>query len=107
MNIRKVDEVDKKILYLLLENARMSYVDIGKKVNLSRVAVKSRIDNLEENGIIENYTIDMNLRKVGREVAVFFDIEVEPKKLYQIGKTLSQKENVTDIYQMTGTGNLH
>jgi DNA-binding Lrp family transcriptional regulator len=107
MNVRKVDEIDKKILFLLSENARISYVDIGKEVNLSRVAVKSRIDNLEENGIIEKYTIDMNLRKVGREVAVFFDIEAEPGKLYEIGKTLSEKDNVTDIYQMTGTGNLH
>ena len=51
MNVRKVDEIDKKILFLLSENARISYVDIGKEVNLSRVAVKSRIDNLEENGI--------------------------------------------------------
>ncbi len=107
MNIRKVDEIDKKILYLLLENSRISYVDIGKEVKLSRVAVKSRIDNLEKSGIIENYTIDMNLRKVGREIAVFFDIEADPRKLYEIGKTLAKKDNVTDIYQMTGTGSLH
>src|SRR6056297_621417 len=107
MNIRKVDEVDKKILYLLSENARMSYVDIGKEVNLSRVAVKSRINNLENSGIIEKYTINMNLRRAGREIAVYFDIETEPKKLYKIGKELAKKDNVTDVYQMTGTGNLH
>jgi len=107
MKYRKVDEIDKRILYLLSENSRISYVDIGKEVNLSRVAVKTRIDNLENSEVIEKYTIDMNLRKVGREIAVYFDIEVEPTKLYEIGNRLARKENITDVYQMTGTGNLH
>ena len=44
MYLDGLDVIDKRIVELLTENARMSYVDIGKEVNLSRVAVKARID---------------------------------------------------------------
>ncbi len=48
MYLDGLDEIDKKIVSLLTENARMSYVDIAKEVNLSRIAVKARIDALEK-----------------------------------------------------------
>lgn len=107
MKIRKIDDIDKKILSLLSDNARISYVDIAKEVNLSRVAVKSRIENLEKDGIIEKYTTDMNLRISGRNMAVYFEVKVEPAKLYAIGTELANMDNVTDVYQMSGAGNLH
>jgi DNA-binding Lrp family transcriptional regulator len=107
MKFKNIDDIDKKILYLLSENARISYVDLGKIVNLSRVAVKTRIKNLEKIGIIEKYTTDINFRNVGGELAVYFELEVEPSKLYLIGSELAKRENITDVYQMTGTGNLH
>lgn len=107
MKTRKIDDIDKRILYLLSENARISYVDIAKEVNLSRVAIKTRIENLEKEGIIEKYTTDLNLRKIGRGMAVYFELEVEPAKLYAIGNKLTEKEMITDVYQMSGKGNLH
>ena len=42
-----------------------------------------------------------------QEVAVFFDIEVEPTKIYEVGNALAKKEHITDIYHMTGNSNLH
>ena len=56
MFLGNLDDTDQKIITLLTENARMSYSDIGVRVGLSRVAVKSRIQALEERGIIEEYT---------------------------------------------------
>ena len=55
-----MDEVDQKIVQLLIKNARMSYSDIGQQVGISRVAVKSRIKALEEKGVIEEYTAIIN-----------------------------------------------
>ena len=107
MKSRKIDEIDKQILSLLSENARISYVDIAKVVNLSRVAVKSRIENLEKDGIIKKYTTDMNLRISGRDMAVYFELKVEPAKLYAIETKPFGTWNFPVIYQMSGTGNLH
>ena len=42
-----MDEVDQKIVQLLIKNARVSYAAIGRQVGISRVAVKSRIKALE------------------------------------------------------------
>ena len=47
-----LDKLDQEIVSLLIENARISYSDIGKKIGISRVAVKARIQALEQRGII-------------------------------------------------------
>ena len=52
MAISGLDDVDNRIIELLRQNARLSYSDIGKAVRKSRVAVKTRIEQLEKNGII-------------------------------------------------------
>ena len=47
-----LDTIDQQILQLLIQNARASYSDIGQRIGISRVAVKSRIQALEQKGII-------------------------------------------------------
>lgn len=103
----KLDMIDQEILKLLSENSRMSYVEIGKRVNLSRVAVKSRMEALEKEGIIERFSIVINPEKVGRMISAFFDIEAEPKHLFEVATAITNLEAVTDVYQMTGSSNLH
>jgi len=105
--IKSLDKIDNKILKLLSENSRMTYVEIGEKVSLSRVAVRNRIKSLEEQGIIERYSIIINPQKIGRTVSAFFNIETEPEYLYEVADVLGEKECITDIYQMTGSSNLH
>lgn len=103
----KLDVIDQEILKLLSENSRMSYVEIGKRVNLSRVAVKSRMEALENEGIIERFSIIVNPEKVGRMISAFFDIETEPKMLLEVAEKISALEPITDVYQMTGSSSLH
>ena len=43
-----LDELDQKIVQLLIKNARMSYSDIGQKIGISRVAVKMRVQALKK-----------------------------------------------------------
>lgn len=63
MYLNGLDELDQKIIQLLVKNARMSYSDIGEKIGISRVAVKARIQALENKGIIEEYTTIINPQK--------------------------------------------
>ena len=44
-----LDDLDQKIVNLLIQNARMSYSEIGQQVGISRVAVKMRVQALEKN----------------------------------------------------------
>ena len=54
MYLNGLDEIDQKIVQLLIKNARFSYSDIGKEVRISRVAVKARIQALEKKGLLKN-----------------------------------------------------
>jgi DNA-binding Lrp family transcriptional regulator len=105
--LKGLDEIDRRILDLLSENARMSYVNIGMKVNLSRVAVKTRIRSLENQGIIEKYVTIINPTKLSHTISVFFDIELEPSSVSQVIDILRNDDVFTQVYQVTGPSKLH
>lgn len=107
MKTSHFDQMDQQIIDLLIENSRVSLIEISEKVGLSRVAVKNRIDALERNGVIEQYTVILNPEKVGRNVSVFFDIQVNPAHVQEVAAALAGEECVTDIYLMTGSSKLH
>jgi Lrp/AsnC family transcriptional regulator, leucine-responsive regulatory protein len=62
---RALDETSWRILELLQHDARLSFAEIGRRVNMSSPAVTERVQRLEEAGIIEGYTVKVNLAKVG------------------------------------------
>ena len=92
-----LNELDQKILSLLIENARLSYSEIGERVGLSRVAVKARIQGMEESGIIEEYTAVVNPQKISGAVSCYFDIETRPEALEEVSEQLCANEAVTQI----------
>lgn len=103
----KLDEIDKKILDLLTVNGRSSYVDIGKELSLSRVAVRERVHQLTEAGIIEKFTVVINSEKVGKKVSGFFEVDCEPSSLVEVAQALADNPSVASCYQMTGPSTLH
>lgn len=103
----KYDEIDKRLLEELIEDGRISYVELAEKVNLSRVAVKDRIESLKNKGIIEKFSVVINSEKIGKRVSAFFDVDVEPHRLQEVAENLASNPNVASIYQMTGPSTLH
>ena len=102
-----LDEIDRKLVELLIENARMSYSDLGEAVGLSRVAVKTRIQALEKQGIIEEYTVVINPQKISGAISCYFEIETEPAQLARVTEILNEDPMVTQIYRVTGRSKLH
>ena len=107
MFLEGLDELDQKIIRLLIENARISYSDIGHQVGISRVAVKARIQSLEQRGIIEEYTTIINPQKISGAVSCYFEIETLPDTFKQIIEILNTNETITQIYRVTGKNKLH
>ena len=93
-----LDALDQKIVQLLVENARISYSDIGEKTGISRVAVKARIQALEQKGIIEEYTTIINPQRISGAVSCYFEIETAPDSLSKVTDILHTQEIVTQIY---------
>lgn len=107
MYLDGLDKIDKQIISLLTENARMSYVDIAKEVGISRIAVKSRIDALEEKQIIEQYTIIVNPLKINNSVSSYLELEISAQHMLEVIAILEGNDIVTKIYQLTGKNKLH
>ena len=85
----------------------MSYADIGRKLNLSRAAVRERIMALQERGVIERFTCIINPRAVGYELSVFFEKDCIPNRLTTAAAELAKYDNVQSVNQMTGRSLLH
>ncbi len=102
-----LDELDQKIVDLLIRNARMSYSEIGQQIGISRVAVKMRIQALEQKGIIEEYTTIINPQKISGAISCYFEIETRPDALMEVAGILRENDTVTQIYRVTGKSRLH
>ena len=72
-----MDEVDRRIVALLRENARRSYQDIGRHVHLTAPAVKRRVDRLERDGEILGYTAIVEPPVFGWHAEAFVDLYCE------------------------------
>ena len=107
MFLEGLDHLDRAIVELLIQNARMSYSDIGAQVGLSRVAVKLRIQALERQGVIESYTTIINPQRISGAFSCYFEMETAPEAYAQAVKTLQEHETVTQIYRVTGRNRLH
>lgn len=107
MFLDALDALDQKIVRLLIENARASYSEIGEKVGISRVAVKARIQALEQRGIIVEYTTVINPQKISGAVSCYFEIEALQGALPEVTEILAQNDMVTQIYRVTGKNKLH
>jgi Lrp/AsnC family transcriptional regulator, involved in the regulation of lysine biosynthesis len=95
-----IDEIDEKILALLEENARMTYVEIGNLVGLSEGAVRNRIQSLVSDNVIKRFTIE---KSISHGVRALTMIAVEPGvPTFEVSKKVNENEGVERIYEVTG-----
>jgi DNA-binding Lrp family transcriptional regulator len=95
-----VDEIDEKIMDLLEENSRMTYVEIGNSVGLSEGAVRNRIQSLVTDKVIKRFTIE---KSISHGVRALTMIAVEPGvPTFEVSIKVNQLEGVERIYEVTG-----
>lgn len=102
-----LDKLDQGIIDCLVEDGRMSYVEIGRRLNISRVSVRDRVQQLKEKGIIERFSVVVNSEKTGKTVSAFFEVDCEPASLVEVAEMLVDNPSVASCYQMTGPSTLH
>lgn len=101
-----VDSIDLKIIEKLNENARMSFVDIGKKIGLSPSSVRERVQKLEDTDIIKGYNVQLNNTKLGYGLEVFIMFKLFSGKLNLFCDKLNLFPEIVEIYRITGTHNI-
>ena len=74
--MRDLDETDMEIMTLLAGDARRPFADIGDEVGLSGPAVSERVKRLQESGVIQGFTINVDRSQLRAGVPVFVRVEV-------------------------------
>lgn len=102
MKINGIDRIDNQIIDLLLKNARLSYSDIGEMIGLSRTAVKTRIANLEREGIIKGYKAIIDPESAPEMMTFVVNIETKPENYDECKNILAQAKETLTVVQTTG-----
>jgi Lrp/AsnC family transcriptional regulator, leucine-responsive regulatory protein len=104
MNDRvQLDDVDRRIIALLQEDARRTIVDIATHVNLSPAPVKRRVDRLEQLGVITGYTVTLDHTKLGAEIEAFTEVNfANDADVDDIVVAMAQRPEVREVFTTAG-----
>ena len=97
-----IDEVDRRILEILAEDARILLKDLAQQVNLSSPSVSERLRRLEERGVIRSFTIDVDPRALGFVFQAIVRVRPLPGKLHIVEKLLREIPELVECDKVTG-----
>lgn len=97
-----MDEIDKKIVMQLQQNARTPLKTMAEHVFLSSPAVSARIERLEKEGIISGYEAKVNHAKLGYHITAFINLEIQPVQKEEFYPFVQACPNVLECNCVTG-----
>ncbi|HIN93416.1 MAG TPA: Lrp/AsnC family transcriptional regulator [Alphaproteobacteria bacterium] len=105
MSLIELDDIDRRILTALQNNARISNVELARMVGLSPSPCLRRVKTLEDCGVIQRYVSLLDQGAVGFPVSVFVNVTLERQvesALEQFEAAIRQRPEVLECYLMTG-----
>ncbi len=100
------DKIDKEILKELQKDSRLSFAEIGRKINLSPSSVRERILKMENDGLIKRYSVVLDHKKLGYDLEVFLLIKVFHGNLKSFLKFVPKLDELESAYMITGNHSL-
>lgn len=97
-----MDIINKRILENIKDNARISYVELGKLVGLSAPSVAERVQRMEENGVIKKYTADIHLAKLDYNVNALISLKIDSKGFKTFLQRLKDFPEIYECLKVTG-----
>ena len=103
----KIDTINKKILYLLQKDARVTYKEIAKELKRSETTIRDRIKAMEYVGIIQGYTALIDKTALGLNFfAIIFGNPNSSSELDLVSEKIKNVKNVMRVYQISGNKRL-
>lgn len=103
--MRQLDDIDRRILGILEENGRATYVDIAGRVGLSQTPCTERIRRLEREGYIEGYAALLNPDLVDRGFTMFMQVtfsESTNERFDKFAKIIREMPEVLECHMIAG-----
>src|SRR5262245_56607311 len=96
------DAVNLRILTELQRNPRLTMTELGRRVGLSSPAVTERVRRLEETGVIQGYTLEINPAALGLPIAAYVRVRPNPGQLPRIAELAQCIPEVVECHRVTG-----
>lgn len=97
-----IDDIDRKILKELQQDARVSYAELGRRVGLTTPAVIERVRKLEDAGVITGYRAVIDTAKVGLPITAFVRMSITGVDYSHIIEVAEQSNEVLECHRGTG-----
>lgn len=99
---KALDDVDWRLLDLLQADGRLSFKELGRRINLSAPAVAERVRRLEETGVITGYRAQVDARRAGQPLQAFVEMRCALSScLLKTSKSEDYPE-VVEIHRLSG-----
>jgi len=97
-----MDDLDYKIIEKLNQDARKSYREIARELDVSLTTISNRIKKIENEKIIERYIPLINQEKIGYDLTAVINVKISHGKLIEVQEKISKDKHVSNVYDITG-----
>jgi Lrp/AsnC family leucine-responsive transcriptional regulator len=101
---KMIDQTDTKILECLKKDSRMQWQEIGRIVHLTGQAVAARIRRMQDDGIIEAFTVNLNYEKFGQPLSAFITVFMNSSNHAKFQHFLFNCNAISEAYRVSGEG---
>ncbi|ERJ79447.1 putative regulatory protein AsnC [Prevotella disiens JCM 6334 = ATCC 29426] len=102
--MEKIDKLDRKILGILSQNARIPFKDVAAECGVSRAAIHQRVQHLIENGVIVGSSFDVNPKSLGYTTCTYVGLNLERGSMYRkVVERINTIPEVIECHFTTGS----
>ncbi len=103
MAVQKLDQLDKKILRMIAEDARVPFLEVARACNVSGAAIHQRIQKLTNQGILKGSQFVIDPEKIGYETCAYIGLNLKnPENFDKVLAELQKIPEVTECHYTTG-----
>ena len=96
-SMEKIDQLDRKILQIITQNARMPFKDVAQQCGVSRAAIHQRVQRMIDLGVITGSGYTVNPKMLGYQMCVYIGITLERGSMYK--EVVKELERIPEIVE--------
>jgi Lrp/AsnC family transcriptional regulator, leucine-responsive regulatory protein len=97
-----LDDVGTRILEALQTDGRLSYSELGRRIGVSTPTVIERVRKLEDAGIIQGFTVKLDLEKLGYSTMAIVEVKTNPTSYPKVLEFAQGIREIRECYFVTG-----
>ncbi|MCW4048373.1 MAG: Lrp/AsnC family transcriptional regulator [Candidatus Bathyarchaeota archaeon] len=101
-----IDETSIKVLEEYLRDARQSFREVARQIGYSSGTVANRVKEMEDQGIIKKFTVQLDYEKLGFDLTAVTEIIVSDGMMMEVGQEIAKHAPAISVYNVTGDSDI-